>query len=179
MCFLCPFRVPPSVRQMIGCGSVAAERSSAPASGAVSPEAWVISLRYRLSLLYVCGYIFVSLVVCRPCGFVVLACCTQGFLPDLSALCRHHLLMGRVWLLPRLGGGRLRRAVLWLALGDFLLSNGTKRGLEDFLVCGGRFLGANHFPFGRPCFPFEFQLSTGLLPPRPAARWFSLWGFDA
>ena len=63
--------------------------------------------------------------------------------------------------------------------GGCLLSNGTKRGLEDFLVCGGRFLGANHFLFWQALLPFEFQLSTGLLPPRPAARWLFFGGFDA
>ena len=45
------------------------------------------------------------------------------------------------------------------------------RGLPCFRRTCPLVLGANHFSFGRPFFPLGFQLSTGLLPPCPAARW--------
>ena len=68
-----------------------------------------------------------------------------------------------------------RLAVLWLARGvsPFKRNKTRSRGLPGFQWTCPLVLGANHFSFGRPCFPLGFQLSTGLLPPRPAARWFS------
>ena len=62
---------------------------------------------------------------------------------------------------------------MWLALGLFLLLKRNKTRSRG-LPCLRRsllFHGANHISFGRPYFPLEFQLSTGSLPPRPAARW--------
>ena len=91
--------------------------------------------------------------------FMVLAWSTCGFLPDFSALGCRHLLMGRIDLL----GGLQSSGGLVVSPGGFLLSNGTKRGLEDFLVYGGSFLvlGANHLSFGRPCSPLSSGCPRG------------------
>ena len=79
-------------------------------------------------------------------------------------MCCHHLLVGRLCSSRFLWGFVGRRAVLWLALGDFLLSNGTKRGLEDSLVYGGsvfRFLGLTTSLLAGPASPFSSSCPRG------------------
>ena len=106
-----------------------------------------------------CVSVNVSSVVCLFLGVRGLAWSTCGFLPDFSALGCRHLLMGRIDLL----GGLQSSGGLVVSPGGFLLSNGTKRGLEDFLVYGGSFLilGANHLSFGRPYSPLSSGCPRG------------------
>ena len=79
---------------------------------------------------------------------------------------------------PFLLGVISRRAVLWLVLGGFLLSNGTKRGLEDCLVDGGhvlRFLELTTFLLAGPVFPLVPAVLG--VPASPSCCPLVLWGF--
>ena len=80
---------------------------------------------------------------------------------------------------PFLLGVISRRAVLWLVLGGFLLSNGTKRGLEDCLVDGGhvlRFLELTTFLLAGPVFPLVPAVLG--VPASPSCCPLVLWGFS-
>ena len=76
-----------------------------------------------------------------------------------------------LWVISRL-------AVLWLVLGGFSPSNGTKRGLEDYLVDGGHvlwFLGLTTFPLAGPVFP-SVPAVLGVTA-SPSCCLLVLWGF--